>query len=188
MKGRNGDGGVVVGGGGQAVLGPDQPKQTSLWGWATCMGAIPMQPAASLPQAKGREGTEGQWQKDREGAPRGDDRDEKTPHTTGGESGGPWASKVATGEKWRSNTVNVAAKVLNEAPCGLAGTVQTQCPLLQEEQLQNNEDKYFYKWKRSLFSRLQSAVWGELSSIKRPTGEHLGVVGRRRDELNILWH
>lgn len=53
------------------------------------MGAIPMQPAASLPQAKGREGTEGQWQKDREGAPRGDDRDEKTPHTTGGESGGP---------------------------------------------------------------------------------------------------
>lgn len=48
-----------------------------------------MQPAASLPQAKGREGTEGQWQKDREGAPRGDDRDEKTPHTTGGERGGP---------------------------------------------------------------------------------------------------
>lgn len=42
-----------------------------------------MQPAASLPQAKGREGTEEQWQKDREGAPRGDDRDEKTPHTTG---------------------------------------------------------------------------------------------------------
>lgn len=71
-----------------AVLGPYQPKQTSLWGWATCMGAIPMQPEALLPQAKGREGTEGQWQEDREGAPRGDDRDEKTPHTTGGESVG----------------------------------------------------------------------------------------------------
>lgn len=53
------------------------------------LGAIPMQPADSLPQAKRREGTEGQWQKDREGAPRGDDRDEKTPHTTGGESRGP---------------------------------------------------------------------------------------------------
>lgn len=136
---------------GGAVLGPDQPKQTSLWGWATCMGAIVMEAATSLPQAKGREGTEGQWQKDREGAPRGDGRDEKPPHTTGAESGGPWASKVATGEKWRSNTVNAAAKVLNEAPCGPAGTVQTWCPLLQEEQLQNNEDKYFYKCRRSPF-------------------------------------
>lgn len=54
------------------------------------MGPIPMQPVASLPQTKGREETEGRQQKDREGARRGNDRDEKTARTTGKES---WASK-----------------------------------------------------------------------------------------------
>lgn len=56
-------------------------------------------PCSQQPHYHKPKGGKGQWQKDREGAPRGDDRDEKTPHTTGGESGGPCASKVATGEK-----------------------------------------------------------------------------------------
>lgn len=33
-------------------------------------------------------------------------------------------------------------------------------------------------------TRIQKVV--VLSSIERPTGEHLGAVGRQRDELNIL--
>lgn len=33
-------------------------------------------------------------------------------------------------------------------------------------------------------TRIQKVV--VLSSIERPIGEHLGVVGRQRDELNIL--
>ena len=73
-----------------------------------------------------------------------------------GKERGPLSIKGCYGREM--NTVNVAAKVLNEASCGPAGTVQTRCPLLQEEQLQNNEDKYFYKWRRSRFSHLQSAV------------------------------
>lgn len=81
-------------GGVGGIMGFDQPEQTSQWGWATCMGPIPMQPAASLPQTKGRKETEseeeGQQQKDREGARRGNNRDEKTAHTTGKES---WAPK-----------------------------------------------------------------------------------------------
>lgn len=57
--------------------------------------------ASSLTTTSQREGRDRGTvaEKDREGAPRGDDRDEKTPHTTGGESGGPCASKVAMGEK-----------------------------------------------------------------------------------------
>lgn len=78
----------------EGVLGFDQPEQTSQWGWATCMGPIPMQTAASLPQTEGREETEceeeGQQQKDREGARRGTTEMKKKAHTTGTES---WAPK-----------------------------------------------------------------------------------------------
>lgn len=77
----------------RGVLGFDQAEQTSQWGCATCMGLIPMQPAASLPQTKGRDETqskeEGQQQKDGEGAERETTEMKKT-HTTGKES---WAPK-----------------------------------------------------------------------------------------------
>lgn len=77
-------------------------NRPSQWGWATCMGPIPMQPAASLPQSEGREETEseaeGQRQKDREGAPRengGDEEEErkKKAHTQRGERAGPQSIK-----------------------------------------------------------------------------------------------
>lgn len=86
----------------EGVSGFDQPEQTSQWGWATCMGPIPMQPAASLPQTEGREETEseeeGQQQKDREGARRETTEMKKSAHN-GERKLGPKASKVAMGEK-----------------------------------------------------------------------------------------
>lgn len=91
-----GVGGGDGGGGGGWVLGFDQPEQTSQWGWATCMGPIPMQPAASLPQTKGREetesGEEGQQQKDREGAQR-ETTEMKKNLTQQGKKAGPQSIK-----------------------------------------------------------------------------------------------
>lgn len=75
--------------GGGAGLGPEQPKQTSQWGWAASMGAIPMQPAASFPQAKGRQGTEGRWQIDSEGALRGETTEMRKHRTQQAERAGP---------------------------------------------------------------------------------------------------
>lgn len=77
------------------------------------MGLIPMQPAASLPQTKGREETEseeeGQQQKDGERAERETTEMKKSAHHRERKRG-PKASKVAKGEKWRSDTVNAAAE------------------------------------------------------------------------------
>lgn len=78
------------------ILGFDQPEQTSQWGWATCMGPIPMQPAASLPQTEKREETEseeeGQRQKDREGAQR-EMTEMKKKRTQRGKKAGPQSIK-----------------------------------------------------------------------------------------------
>lgn len=56
-----------------------------------------MQPAASFPQAKGRQGTEGRWQIDREGALRGETTEMRKHQAES--AGAPRASKVATGQK-----------------------------------------------------------------------------------------
>lgn len=91
-------------GGGELSWGLTSLNRPHCGGGRLVWERFPCSQQPPLPQAKGREGTGEQWQKDREGAPRGDDGDEKTPHTTGGGSaggagGGPGASKVATGEK-----------------------------------------------------------------------------------------
>lgn len=124
------------------VFGFDQPEQTSQWGWATCMGPIPMQPAASLPQTEGwvcacvrgewgrgaaaerqRGGSEGNYWDEQKKKKRAHNRERKL---------GPKASKVAKGKKWRSNTVNATARVLNKASYGPAGyTVDTVCSALR---------------------------------------------------------
>lgn len=48
-----------------------------------------MQPAASFPQAKGRQGTEGRWQIDREGALRGETTEMRKDRTHQAERAGP---------------------------------------------------------------------------------------------------
>lgn len=69
-------------------LGPDQPLNRPhsgggqlVWERFLCSQQL------HFHKPKGREGTGGQWQKDGEGAPRGDVRDEK--HNRSGERGGP---------------------------------------------------------------------------------------------------
>lgn len=84
-------------------------------GWSTSIRLIPMQPAASLPQTAGREEQRGRkrGQQQNRGGCRGKDRKRERKL-------GPKASKVAKGEKWRSNAVNASTRALNKASYGPA--------------------------------------------------------------------
>ena len=171
-----------------------------------------MQPAASLPQTEGREETERKWgrgtaaERQRGGSEgkrqrwkknREKKKERAHTHTTGRESWGPKASKVAKGEKWRSDTVNATAKkLLNKAPPRSSGySVVDGAPRgTAAKELRQIFLQVEYVPLPPPF-RSRPHRWAEIQKVvvsglyREANGRASGVPwGRRRDELNILWH
>lgn len=166
----------------------DQLEQTLQWGWRTSIELVPMQPGAPLPQTTGREEqrVRKSSRKTRREGERGmtEIEKKKKTQTTEGKSWGPKASKVAKGEKWRSNTVNAPLRVLNKASHGPVGNSADQlCSALRIPAPKRMKTNIFTSPVDapcpSLFHGAARTddqnSKGLLSSIELPAGEHLGA-------------
>lgn len=116
--------------------------------------------STSTDSREGRPESEEEQEKDKEGGWEGVDRDWEKNTDNRRKKLGPKASKVAKGEKWRSNTVNASLRVLNTTSHGPVGY---SADLLRSA-LRIPAPK---EW-RKIFLQVQSMLLFCLSSMVRP--------------------